>query len=97
MKNVARRFNLRQMLLASVLFGALSGAFGSSGAFTQTAFSQSYGGGTGDCKDWSSGGTYCAATWCYYTIAGGPSSATCKYMRIQGTGTCPTTTSCKPS
>jgi hypothetical protein len=96
MKNVIRRFNLRQMLLASILFGALSGAFGSSGAFTQTAFSQSYGGGTGSCRDWYSGGTYCAASWCYYTIAGGPGSATCKYYRIQGFGDCPYGISCTP-
>lgn len=96
MKNLIRGCKLRQLLLASILFGALSGAFGSSGAFTQTAFSQSYGGGVGNCRDWSNGPTYCAATWCYYTIAGGPSSATCKYMRIQGTGDCPTGTSCTP-
>jgi hypothetical protein len=97
MKNVIRRLNFKKMLLASILFGALSGAFGSSGAFTQTAFSQSYGGGTGNCRDQLvAGGTYCAATWCYYTIAGGPSSATCKYMRTQGTGTCPTGISCTP-
>jgi len=79
MKNLIRGFNVRQMLLASILFGALSGAFGSSGSFTQTAFSQSYGGGTGSCRDWYSGSTYCAATWCYYTIAGGPGSC---YLQI---------------
>jgi len=96
MKNVIRGLNLRQMLLASILFGALSGAFGSSGAFTQTAFSQSYGGGVGNCKDRQVGDTYCAATWCYYTIAGGPSSATCKYNKLWGTQSCPTGVSCTP-
>lgn len=95
MKNVIRRFNFRQLLLASILFGALSGAFGSSGAFTQTAFSQSYGG-VGNCRDYVSGDTRCNAIWCYYTIAGGSGSATCKYMKISGSGSCPTGVSCTP-
>ncbi len=95
MRNVIRRLNLRQMLVASILFGALSGAFGTSGAFTQTAFSQSYGG-TGTCRDKWVGSTYCSAFWCYYTIAGGPSSATCKYLITQGSGPCPDNDHCTP-
>jgi hypothetical protein len=99
MRQTVRSLKLRQMLMASLLFGALAGAFSSSGTFTQTAFSQQYGGsgGQGDCKDQKPDmTTYCAVTWCYYTIAGGPSTATCKYMRIAGTGTCPTNISCRP-
>ena len=100
-----------QLLLISILVGAIFGSLQGSATFAQIAPEEPVltgggdggggggggaGGGPGDCTDSIIGGTYCAATWCYYTIAGGPSTATCKYIRISGSGTCPQGKSCKP-
>ena len=96
-----------QLLLISILVGAIFGSLQGSATFAQIAPEQPVldgggsggggaGGGRGDCKDSNIDGTYCAANYCYYTIAGGPSTATCKYLRISGSGTCPQGTSCTP-
>ena len=99
-----------KLFLASLLVGALFASFEGSATFAQIAPEEPVliggggggggggtgGGGRGDCKDTVIDGTNCAAAWCYYTIAGGPNTATCKYMRISGSGTCPQGISCTP-
>lgn len=100
-----------KLLLISILAGAIFASFESSATFAQITPEEPIlegggsggagsGGGTnggrGDCKDVQVDGTRCAAIWCYYTILGGPNTATCKYMRTSGSGTCPQNVSCKP-
>ena len=108
---LTRRFlalKAHQLLLISILVGAIFASFEGSATFAQITPEEPVligdgggggggtGGGKGDCKDTDIDGTRCQAIWCYYTIADGPYRATCKYWRLSGSGTCPVGISCKP-
>jgi hypothetical protein len=88
MTRIVKTFKLRQMILVSLLFGALAGAFNSTGSFTQTALA-AY-----PCPDQIFGDTRCVAIYCYKCYA--CNTGTCQYMRVQGTGTCSPGGTCTP-
>ncbi len=91
MKENFRSLNWRKLILVSLMFGGLFGAFAPNGIFTRTAFMQSYGGGPGSwvCPD---GGTIdCKANGCRQSSNQPDSYWVCNYI---GTN-CPPLEQCR--
>ena len=86
MREAFRSLNWRKLIMVSVLLGGLLGIFDINGAFTQTAFTESYGS-TARCPDVKDylGNVTCQSGGCSTVASGG----TCIYFPRVSTYVCP--------